>query len=91
MRALLPQTQRRHAISRYFFHVFDVQDLPDLVGTEQPDDAAAKAEAIVTAGTMLSEVGSRFWDGEKWAMRVENDAGTLVCELRVSANSRNLT
>jgi hypothetical protein len=64
MRALLPQTRRRHAISRYFFHVFDGQDLPDLVGTELTYDAAAKAEAIVTAGTMLSEVGSRFWDGE---------------------------
>ena len=90
MRVLLPQTQRRHAISRYFFHVFDGQALPDLVGTELPDDDAAKAEAIVTAGTMVREAGSKFWNGEEWVMRVENDAGHSVCELRFSANARNL-
>jgi hypothetical protein len=90
MRVLLPQTQRRPAISRYFFHVFDGQDMPDLVGTELPDDAAAKAEAIVTAGTMVREAGGSFWNGEEWVMRVENDAGGPVCELRFSAKAANL-
>ena len=63
---------------RYFFHVSDSKDLPDLEGTELPDDATAKAEAIVTAGTMLSEGGYKLWDGQEWIMRVKNETGGQV-------------
>jgi hypothetical protein len=70
---------------RYFFHVFDGQDVPDLEGTELADDAMAKAEAIVAAGSMLSDLGGQFWNGEDWMMRVDRGSGGTVCELRFSA------
>jgi hypothetical protein len=69
----------------YFFHVFDGEDLPDLEGTELPDDDAAKSEAIVAAGGMLKDLGGDFWSGEDWTMRVDRAAGGTVCELRFSA------
>jgi hypothetical protein len=74
---------------RYFFHVSDGKDLPDLEGTELPDEDAARSEALVTAGSMLREGDSHFWDGEEWIMRVENDVGRPVCELRFSARAAN--
>lgn len=70
---------------RYFFHVFDGEDLPDKLGTELADDDAAKSEAIITAGTILKDLGSRFWQGEDWMMRVDRATGGTVCELRFSA------
>jgi hypothetical protein len=72
---------------RYFFHVFDGKDLPDLEGTELPDDAAAKVEAIIATGSMLSDIGGTFWDGEEWMMRVDRADGGTLCELRFSAKA----
>ena len=71
---------------RYYFHVHDGEDCPDLVGTELADDAAARAEAIVTAGSLLRELGSNFW-GADWSMNVQTETGVPVCELRFSAKS----
>jgi hypothetical protein len=70
---------------RYFFHVHDDQDFRDSDGTVLPDAAAARAQAVATAGAMLSEKGDRFWGGAEWHMIVIGEAGQLVCELRFSA------
>lgn len=48
---------------RYYFHVHDGEESPDLEGTELANDAAAGAEAIVTAGSVLRDLGSIFWGG----------------------------
>ena len=46
---------------RYFFHVIDGVDIPDLEGTLLPGLAEARSQAIVTAGEILKSEGMRFW------------------------------
>ena len=70
---------------RYFFHVADGEDLPDEVGTILPNTAAARVQAIATAGAMLADRGPTFWGGTEWRMTVVNEAGVRVCLLRFSA------
>ena len=43
---------------RYFFHVIDGVDVPDLEGTLLPGLAEARSQAIVTAGEILKSEGT---------------------------------
>jgi hypothetical protein len=70
---------------RYFFHIHDDQDFPDDEGTVLPEAAAARAQAVATAGAMLRDKGETFWDGAEWHMIVIDETGQVVCELRFSA------
>ena len=42
-------------MGRYFFHLFNDLDVPDLEGRELPDDDAARAAAIAEAREMITE------------------------------------
>ena len=72
---------------RYFFHIRDNIDFLDNDGTVLPDAAAARAQAVATAGAMLSEKGETFWaeGGTEWNMIVVDETKQVVCELRFSA------
>ena len=72
-------------MSRFFFHVFDGQDMLDDVGTELPDIAAVRREALATAGQILQEEDDAFWSGEDWRMHVVDEAGQEVLTLRFRA------
>jgi len=77
-----------HIMPRYLFHIHDdedFEDFPDNEGNVLPDAAAARAQAVVTAGAMLREKGETFWGGTEWRMNVVDEAGQTVCELRFSA------
>jgi hypothetical protein len=50
-----------HAMRRYFFHVDRRSRPPDDEGTILADVAAARAEAITTAGALLKDRGATFW------------------------------
>jgi hypothetical protein len=75
---------------RYFFNVRDGTYLPDKEGSELPDDAAARTEALAASGEMLKgivrDTGLDFWNGEEWQMEVVNESGTTVAALRFSAS-----
>ena len=71
-------------MARYYFHIRDGKDLPDAVGTELPNLAAVRQEAISAAGEMLRDVAS-VWTGEEWRMTVLDDTGAQVLLLRFSA------
>jgi hypothetical protein len=71
---------------RFFFHLRDGQDLPDLEGTELPDAAAARVEAIRLSGAMLKDQASSGWDGTEWRLTVVDETGTPVFLLRYSAD-----
>ena len=73
---------------KYYFHIRDGRDHPDREGTELPDDAVAKAEAVIFAGSMLKDIGGKFWDGEDWLVIVVSDEGREVCTLKFSAQTR---
>jgi hypothetical protein len=62
-------------VPRYYFHVTDSRDYPDLQGTDLPDVRAARREAVRFAGKLLGKAADTFWDGQEWQMRVtdEND------------------
>jgi hypothetical protein len=70
---------------RYFFHVADGRDIPDLEGTVLPSPAEARSEAIRTAGEIIKSEGAEFWDGTEWQMTVKDEAGASMFTLRFSA------
>ena len=69
---------------RYFFNVIDGKNILDEEGTELPDRAAVRAEAIRTSGEMLTDMGDA-WDGEHWQMNVADESGRVVFRLQFSA------
>lgn len=66
---------------RYFFHVADGDDFPDLQGTVLENDAAARMEAVRFSGHLLSDNPERFWSGQEWKMRVTDDSDLTLFEL----------
>ena len=70
---------------RYFFHVIDGHDIPDLEGVELPDRSAARAQAIRASGEILRDMGQDFWNGTKWRMEVADDRGQVMFVLRFAA------
>src|ERR671912_482481 len=88
MRALPPERQGSTAMPRFFFHVVDGHDMPDNIGTELPDMAAVRQEALSTSGQILRDGGDEFWSGEDWRMHVVDEAGQEVLTLRFSATMR---
>jgi hypothetical protein len=73
---------------RYFFHVHDSKDMPDREGTEFPSDEAAKSQAIVLTGELLTDLDGDFW-GHPWILEVVDDSDSLVCEVAITAKSRS--
>lgn len=71
---------------RFFFHVADGRDLPDLEGTPLPGPAEARAQALRMAGEILREEGMRFWRGAEWRMDVTDEARRTLFTLRFSAD-----
>ena len=57
---------------RYFFDLRDGQNFPDLQGSEWPDLAAARIEAVRFAAEVLKEMPERFWNSELWTMSVSD-------------------
>jgi hypothetical protein len=73
-------------VPRYFFHVADGEDYPDLQGTVLQDDAAARTEAVRFSGQLLSATPEKFWRGEEWKMRVTDDTDLTLFELMFTAS-----
>jgi hypothetical protein len=56
---------------RYYFHIHDGKFLPDVEGTELPDDGAAREAALVLSGDILREGGgASLWNGADWNLWV---------------------
>jgi hypothetical protein len=60
---------------RYFFHVRDGFDRPDEIGLDLPDIAAARAEAIRSAGEILRELDRKLAPNSLWEMHVTDQPG----------------
>ena len=70
---------------RYFFHVYDDTDVPDLIGTEYPDVYVAQAEAVRTAGEIMRDLGRKFWAGDEWRLEMTDAEGKVLFVVRFSA------
>ena len=70
---------------RYFFHVHDGSDFPDLQGTTLEDDNAARIEAVRFSGALLRQGAENFWNGQEWSMRVTDEEDLTLFELMFTA------
>jgi hypothetical protein len=68
---------------RYFFHVDDGVESPDLDGTEFPGPDQARSEAVISCGETLRALNGKFWDSPGWEMVVKDWQGNVVCVLTV--------
>lgn len=66
---------------RYFFNVHDGTGLDDLEGTELPDDAVARKEAMAAGAELLKGMGEKLWTGTVWQMQVVDETGREVLSL----------
>jgi len=66
---------------RFYFHLEDGTSLPDRDGTELPDLATARLEAVRLFGEMLSFHPEQFWDGDEWTMNVTDENGLTLFTL----------
>jgi hypothetical protein len=72
---------------RYFFDIKDGHDFPDLQGSEWPDLAAARIEAVRYAAEVLKEMPERFWNAEEWKMTVSDQRRQQLFTLKFLAES----
>lgn len=63
---------------RYFFATADGTREPDDVGTELPNLATARVEAIKYAGEVLSDHPEIIWDGEDFRVEVSDEDGLML-------------
>lgn len=76
---------------RYFFHIDDGVSIPDIEGTELPDLATARAEAVKASGAILEDFDGDFWQSAKpWVMSVTDETGMLQFELRFRPGFRRV-
>jgi hypothetical protein len=78
--------QSRSDYASLFFHVINGRHIIDDEGTEFAGLDEARAEAIVTSGEMLKDLGGKFWSNCEWQMRVTDEAGDKVCVLTFAAD-----
>jgi len=63
---------------RFFFHV---EGLPDDEGTEVPDLATAKCEAVRYAGRKVCDEAGNFWDTAEFSLIVTDEKGLILFTL----------
>lgn len=78
--------ESRHA-PLFFFDIADGEDLPDLDGSEWPDLAAARMEAVRYSAEVLKEMPERFWNCEAWKMTVSDADRVTLFTLKFLAES----
>ncbi|MDB5506794.1 MAG: hypothetical protein JWR75_1432 [Devosia sp.] len=75
----------------YFFHIFDGIELRDLEGTELTDLAAARKQAVITAGAIIADLGASSWLGDIWQMTITDADAIVLFELHFLDTSASLS
>ena len=76
-------------MTRYFFNVHDGRHIIDEIGTDLPDIAAVRQEAVRSATDLLhANRDIDLWNGQEWKMVVTDGDGAEVLTLRFSGSSR---
>ncbi|MEB2848378.1 hypothetical protein GAO09_11240 [Rhizobiales bacterium RZME27] len=76
---------------RYFFHLHDGQDLPDLIGSDHPDVAGARAEAVESIAERLRGRLLEGSDVSAWIINVTDELGITVLILSFAATVHIVT
>ncbi|NMG40778.1 hypothetical protein GRZ55_16145 [Chelativorans sp. ZYF759] len=77
-------------MQRYFFHVRDGRTSLDEVGFECADMNEVRAQATRTTGETLRDLGPDFWQHGHWTMWVEDESGSTVLSLEITADLHGL-
>jgi hypothetical protein len=77
----------RGPMPRYYFDIVDGQDFPDVHGSDLPDLAAARIEAVRYSAEVLKEMPDRFWACEEWTMTVSDKRRVKLFTLKFRAES----
>jgi hypothetical protein len=72
---------------RYYFDIKDGTDFVDADGSDWPDLAAARIEAVRLSAEVLKEMPERFWHAEKWTMTVSDHDRLRLFTLKFQAES----
>jgi hypothetical protein len=71
----------------YYFDIKDRTDFPDEQGSDWPDLAAARIEAVRYSAEVLKEMPERFWHAEQWTMTVSDHNRVRLFTLSFRAES----
>ena len=62
----------------YHFNVHDGVDCLDQMGSDLPDLAAARTEAVRRITDILNQDAADFWGGTPWSMKVSDAKGLTL-------------
>ena len=68
---------------RYFFSCEGAETFTDNVGTDLPDDAAARLQAVTNAAEVLRDKPHQFTDSPLWRVFVTDQQGRTVFALKL--------
>lgn len=74
------------ALARYFFNIRDGQSIPDTEGSEHPDLASVRAEAVDSLAEMIKGRLLENADIASWIVQVTDEAGYTVMILSLGAS-----
>ena len=66
---------------RFFFHHTDGKFDPDNEGTEFPDLATARVEAVRYAGEVARDRPHEIWSGDTFRIEVSDEDDMLLCTI----------
>ena len=72
---------------RYFFKVYDGQDIPDDQGAVLTDINEAQKQASRLAGRMLADDPNDVWSEGAWSFEVCSEHGTVLALLMLTATA----
>ena len=70
-------------MQRYFFHVSDGTELPDVDGKLLPDLRAARRHAAALLGRLMSEAPDDIWEGVDWQVVVKDQRGLHLLSIHI--------
>lgn len=70
---------RRACVPRFFFHHTDGGFDPDNEGTDFPDLATARVEAVRYAAEVVRDRPDEVWSGDTFRIEVSDEHGMLLC------------
>ena len=73
-------------MARFYFDIFDGVDIIDEEGTLLASLEEAKKEAASFAAGLLRDNPSKFWDSDRWTVRVRDERGFPLFEVAFLAN-----
>jgi hypothetical protein len=73
-------------VARYFFNIRDGQNIKDTVGTELPDLASVRTEAVEATTEIIKGRLLANSDSASWVVQVTDEAGFTVMVLSLSAS-----